>query len=1690
MLSYCHKILKEETLSENPLYKKINTETEKIAFFLEKSFDEFPKLIDSNFNTFDESLNYLKNVTIPNKYVCAKDIHSIPGWTCQDCAKYTDSIFCHDCYKKSKNLHKDHRLYFLPNSGGMCGCGEPEALYTFCPEHNGPHTDKEQIREFISKVFPNEILEKLNIFFKQFFQEFSKYFILIEKCKYFCTELFNQAFEYVDHDTPHLYKVKMDIVLLKFNFCIVYQNFLNFIRLVTENNLGMLYIIANYFLESHLENITIEEDYKTSHRCIKFDIKEIQVFNNEKGSHICHCPFFALFLCNWRNAKEETGNEKLLLSFTSNFPLKHAFGVIYFGFYKQILQNNNSLIINDRIQFILDYTTALLAEKTTLIEETYDYFYENFFKIINSTKAKNNSDEFLTDVLEELDTITYLVEKDCELFSMPITQKLMHNKVSMIKKVIDCICLIHNEMGFRSIFPHPIFQEKKYSSKLIELELHLLTNIECFNMIIQWDLTEQLKETFRYLINKIINQEAEGIKQLKTNEYTFHLGLYRCFGLMMNFFCFNYALNNNCSIYESIQIFIKNMFISENEVQILSNLLINDYFKFLGFISGIKNGYFNYYDSLIYYPIIYLQDQRLLNMDYTLLKYLFIMSKNHINLNSFLKISNIENTYSSFQKIFLLDNIMNQYEFNDKNQNNNISSEALLEILNNSYDIFPPSIDYGNNLQVISTLHSQFNTIVNPAIIQEYINSGNRNNIAYNEDILESDFIQIEFLLELLLTLIKDDSSPYWSLMRFFKYTSSTKTKSDLFDVLRKNKNAMEDLENILREKIVHEIISNGNLTDITSLKKDIDDYLIDLFDEKDFSRILDELTSSKMIGEKKMLYLKDSSFKYLDIYYYYSPVDKSESLKYIFDFKKNKAKTYNTYYFNPSKLTFDFFKIVHEKILLNKNNLEIILKIIEKLFSNELEEDEDGNGNDINSKINSFCPIILKYLSIFGCINTRSFFKFKVDNEKLIDEICQILSNVISKNKENQFIEKDLEENIKEVIKQLNKFKIINMHINNNLSKLNEYDYNYNIEMNEKLNGVNISNENIVEANNTNNSNGQNKLKNIKEKLKNKINKKIEKFIDNSKSNEEIIKEINKDEEKNSQEENEICFFCRNPIYINSFEEPYGKGGYIINDFFYSNSLNSKIKSEIMELSNDIKYLSLYENDFTKTLYRKTVSCGHYFHYSCFKERNNAQKKCPLCLKKQNILILSLNNFNDKCNFLKSYKINVLFNKEEIKESQIEKEFNLLSEIVNYFGGKNSNDYLEQAFPIFQNQFNYLENIFYYKGTYFNKKQQIDINQNFILSLRYLTYTHLIDNDLIINYIKNTLLSLVKNPKENDNILNNYEKLHYINIFEKLLLFLCILFDYDEMKEILKCIILIFIPYFSFGFYLRLLIANNNYHSFYNEKSKEKLNEKDLKQFFESHNEQMAISFQYFLQKLTIIKLFTDFKNNNEAIIHTFNDLNIETLLLILNMDNLLNLFQKNEKNEILFLNIIEALQKEFKLKTFFNGQIGDDFDYNNIYMSLINNIKNHKYEDYIVKKELLIQFSPIKFEFFHLDKNIFDFIENNLEKKCIMCSEVSRYFYICLICGNKICHTKTCNKFLQHTKECSGGEYCVFIDITDMKISIPKNYMMKTLSYLYINKEGIGPKKNSVGREFNLSEQKVESLFRNFICYDLNFN
>ena len=230
-------------------------------------------------------------------------------------------------------------------------------------------------------------------------------------------------------------------------------------------------------------------------------------------------------------------------------------------------------------------------------------------------------------------------------------------------------------------------------------------------------------------------------------------------------------------------------------------------------------------------------------------------------------------------------------------------------------------INYGDNLQIIQSLYQQCNTQIDSNIIQHYINGTldeltNSKMLNINIDEFHS-IMHIELILDFLVIVIKDDSSLYYNLMKLYKTTSSALTKKELFENIKKNKHCMKDLNNIIKEKIVCEFTSNGNLNNIDTILKKIDDYLLIIFEENEINDILEELTSNKKIGNKQLYYLKDSSFKYFDTSFYYSSKDCSNAQKYIYDFKKNLVKAYNTYFFQNSELTFDLYECVYEKIFL-----------------------------------------------------------------------------------------------------------------------------------------------------------------------------------------------------------------------------------------------------------------------------------------------------------------------------------------------------------------------------------------------------------------------------------------------------------------------------------------------------------------------------------------------------------------------------------------------------------------------------------------------------------------------------------------------------------------------------------------------------------------------------------------------------
>ena len=63
-------------------------------------------------------------------------------------------------------------------------------------------------------------------------------------------------------------------------------------------------------------------------------------------------------------------------------------------------------------------------------------------------------------------------------------------------------------------------------------------------------------------------------------------------------------------------------------------------------------------------------------------------------------------------------------------------------------------------------------------------------------------------------------------------------------------------------------------------------------------------------------------------------------------------------------------------------------------------------------------------------------------------------------------------------------------------------------------------------------------------------------------------------------------------------------------------------------------------------------------------------------------------------------------------------------------------------------------------------------------------------DVNILLDYIQKQIFSLTKGPEDNEDIMNNYEKHFYINSLEEIMLCLALIFDYEEMKDIIKYII------------------------------------------------------------------------------------------------------------------------------------------------------------------------------------------------------------------------------------------------------------------------------------------------------------
>jgi hypothetical protein len=267
----------------------------------------------------------------------------------------------------------------------------------------------------------------------------------------------------------------------------------------------------------------------------------------------------------------------------------------------------------------------------------------------------------------------------------------------------------------------------------------------------------------------------------------------------------------------------------------------------------------------------------------------------------------------------------------------------------------------------------------------------------------------------------------------------------------------------------------------------------------------------------------------------------------------------------------------------------------------------------------------------------------------------------------------------------------------------------------------------------------------------------------------------------------------------------------------------------------------------------------------------------------------------------------------------------------------------------------------------------------------------------------------------------------------------------------------------------------------------KDAIDVKSIKKYFAANNNYMLNNcFKYFLQKLLLVKFTTKHKIIKEEILNDFNQFSIEKLLSLIGLENLYKSLIDKNKNKINFIDIFEESSKLFNKNNAFYKEYGTRFDYKKTFEFIINNIKKKKLEKYIINKNLIIQFSPLKFDFIHLDENIFDVVEKYFDKKCSICKKITKHYYICLICGSKICDSED---HITHLGKCNII-YCIYLNVKSFYLILCSENGKYPLYPLYVNEAGVGPTQREIGNEFNLSKEKYKLTLRNFICNNFNFN
>ena len=572
----------------------------------------------------EDCLDYLSSIERPTNQPCAKEVYE--AWVCEECAENSNSIMCCECYERTKELHKFHKVVFKTSVSGCCDCGDPNFWSSdgTCLEHKSALSTQKEIDDYINSSFKETELLIIEHVLGEIFDIMNMYLI-------------NNPREKNKDETRHAH---------------IIDGFLEFVYKITKANLALVHIISKFLVKNYPN--------ETQHQCMYIKDNKV-IIDKTTSQHKCLCPFIRVLYLAWTtNVQQKPSSYPLL----KNFTLKITMGISFLSLFCTSLDIAYDTMFNLYSQVM----TLELAEIVTNSEEFLLYFFDNFIIFLKTKIADNKSA-----IEKKLSLIVNCFHLTIQKLIRQTTVANLNKNINIHKRIVDILCLFN---GFNPIKDNRmrlfIREGWKIENWLFESEI-----LDGFCMLLSiYDYSNQknIDELLVYVSNKIISQDYNTIK---SDEYSFHIPIFRAFSALLVRYMFTYSHLNNCNLMVSLNYIIGKI----SKFDKLCEITIKEVLKCIGYIISIEKNYWVYYgEEMLSYSLNYFKIKTPRVYDFSLIKILMSLVDNakYFTIDKILEYASVKQSSRDINNHVVLNPYIAQEELKWINTEDKLNKEMAL----------------------------------------------------------------------------------------------------------------------------------------------------------------------------------------------------------------------------------------------------------------------------------------------------------------------------------------------------------------------------------------------------------------------------------------------------------------------------------------------------------------------------------------------------------------------------------------------------------------------------------------------------------------------------------------------------------------------------------------------------------------------------------------------------------------------------------------------------------------------------------------------------------------------------------------------------------------------------------------------------------------------------------------------------